>query len=240
MSRTKFVSTLNIALHPTTGEAEALAAIRGAYRLLNGKSVEEFLTETHPLRSDSELATKLHLAEQKLASAVECCNTLKVQIDNLQQQLSDAKALSRNGVKRWFAVIGRHPVMTFWAASLAIGFIATQGNNRPIVTIRSPDANVEKHTSGEPYSVVGGWNIQYNSRGKFCYMGKFYPGDTELVFGYNGTEYAMLLRTKNNLVGGNNYVFNVQFRTSRSLLGSPNVKTTLCPSSPRIAFTILD
>jgi hypothetical protein len=47
MGRAKFVSTLNIALHPRTADAEILAAVRGAYRLLGGKTIDDFLEQTN-------------------------------------------------------------------------------------------------------------------------------------------------------------------------------------------------
>src|SRR5690348_9545514 len=38
----KFFSALNIAFHPSTKEGDILAGIRGAYRLLGGKTVKQF------------------------------------------------------------------------------------------------------------------------------------------------------------------------------------------------------
>ncbi len=224
MGRAKFVSTLNIALHPRTADAEILAAVRGAYRLLGGKTIDDFLEQTQPPPpSESELAAKLRTAEQKLQGAAEYCNQLKLQIIQLKQQLSAAKSFDGwgNGVKRWCGFIGRHPVISFCVASFAIGIIANQGHNQHVDTNPSQSSDVtreQQHEATEPsdnslerYSLVGGWNIEYHRGAKFCFMKRTYA-NTALVIGYNGHEYAILVGTYNNLMtDGATETFNIQF-----------------------------
>jgi hypothetical protein len=206
MSRLKFIATLNVALHPATGDGEILAAVRGAYRLLGGKSVDEFLEQTQQSPpSESGLAIRLNAAEQKLESAVSYCNELKSQIINLQRELFQATAsrdrvTSARAFKRRFAFIGRHPVMSFFAASIAIGVIASQGKDQVISSSQnssSPVSPTESHssdTSLQRCSVVGGWKIEYNPHSEVSYMTKVYSSNTELIIGYNGVRYVMLLK----------------------------------------------
>jgi hypothetical protein len=240
MGRAKLVSTLNIALHPRTADAEILAAVRGAYRLLGGKTIDDFLEQTQPPPpSETELATKLRTAEQKLQGAVEYCNELKLQTIQLQQQLSAAKSFRGNGrVKRWCGFVGRHPVISFCVASFVIAIMANQGhNNQRVGTNQSQLSGVtrEQHElSGvtreqreptapsdnalEHYSFVGGWNIEYSRRGKFCSMTRTYANSTALTIGYNEHEYAILLRTYHNPIADDaTHAFNMQFHVDSNL-----------------------
>jgi len=104
------------------------------------------------------------------------------------------------------------PGNDFWACTLTIFFMATLGSNRPAVTNQSSNPTPDRSIRDEPYSVVGGWDVKYNSLSKTCYMEKVYPGNTELALGYDGNRYAMLLRTEKNVIHGDSYPFNVQFR----------------------------
>jgi hypothetical protein len=82
----KFFSALNIAFHPSTKEGDILAGIRGAYRLLGGKTVKQFLgTE-----NKTELAEKLAIAEAKLKGAVEHSAKLQRDLTASEGKLEDA------------------------------------------------------------------------------------------------------------------------------------------------------
>jgi hypothetical protein len=77
-------------MHPSTIDADIVAAIRGAYRLLNGMSVKDLLgiSDTTEL---AELRMALATSEAKLQGAVEYCNELKLEIQRLQHELETAK-----------------------------------------------------------------------------------------------------------------------------------------------------
>lgn len=238
MNRAKFISTLNIALHPATADAEVLAAIRGAYRLLGGKSVDEFLEQTQPFPDDNELAIKLDLAERKLEGAVEYCSELEARIVDLQQQLSATKALRATVFQRFGAFVTRYPVRCFAAASVAIALMASLGKERISSTDQSQLATVTASRSSDAaagnypvvrqpdnfpadvvqkYSAIGGWTIEFNRHSKICYMKKIYSNTTELVIAYNGAKHVMFLSTANDVHLGETYTFNLQFHTGSLL-----------------------
>ena len=63
-----------------------------------------------------------------------------------------------------------------------------------------------------------GWAIKYNRRTKFCSMERPFANSTVLVIGYNGYEYAILLRTYNNLMTDDaTHAFNIQFHRGSNL-----------------------
>ena len=81
----KVIAALNLALHPNTVDADIVAGIRGAYRLLGGKTIAGFLGLS---ASQEKLLTELRDAEAKVEGAVEYCNELKLQIQRLQEELA--------------------------------------------------------------------------------------------------------------------------------------------------------
>jgi hypothetical protein len=96
----------------------------------------------------------------------------------------------------------------------------------------------------ELYSLVGGWTIKYNRCDKFCSMERTYANSTALVIGYNGYEYAILLRTYNNQMTDDAiHEFNIQFHYGSNLSKREDFlpiegKTNL--KAHYVVFTILD
>jgi hypothetical protein len=81
----KVIAALNLALHPNTVDADIVAGVRGAYRLLGGKTIAGFLGLS---ASQEELLAELRGAEAKVEGAVEYCNELKIEIQRLQEELA--------------------------------------------------------------------------------------------------------------------------------------------------------
>jgi hypothetical protein len=82
----KFFSALNIAFHPSTKEGDILAGIRGAARLLQGKTVKQFLGTDN----QTELAEKLATAEAKLKGADKHSAELQRNLIASEGKLEDA------------------------------------------------------------------------------------------------------------------------------------------------------
>jgi hypothetical protein len=76
----KFISALNLTFHPTTIDADIVAGIRGAARLLGEKTIADFLdlsaSEQKLTEQVAELRKALGISEPKLEGAVEYCNEL--------------------------------------------------------------------------------------------------------------------------------------------------------------------
>jgi hypothetical protein len=87
----KFLAALNLAMHPTTIDGDIVAGIRGASRLLGGKTLKEFLSLPDS-EQVAELREALAIAEGKLEGAVEYCNELKLKLQRLQEEFAQAKA----------------------------------------------------------------------------------------------------------------------------------------------------
>src|SRR5216683_2259797 len=91
----KVIAALNLALHPNTVDADIVAGVRGAYRLMDGKTVTDFLgLSASQQKLSEELAELRHalgVSEAKLEGAVEYCNELKLEIQRLEEELSKAR-----------------------------------------------------------------------------------------------------------------------------------------------------
>ena len=93
-SQKKFLSALTLAFHEATIDADIVAGIRGASRLLRGKTISDFLglPAIEQLSAKvAELQQALATSEVKLEGAVEYVSELKLEIQRLQVELQTAK-----------------------------------------------------------------------------------------------------------------------------------------------------
>ena len=88
----KFLSALTLAFHEATIDADIVAGIRGASRLLRGKTIAEFLSLSASQQQLSakvaELQQALATSEAKVEGAIEHCNELKLEIERLKEELA--------------------------------------------------------------------------------------------------------------------------------------------------------
>jgi flagella basal body P-ring formation protein FlgA len=88
----KFLSALTLAFHESTIDADIVAGIRGASRLLRGKTIAEFLSLSASQQQLSakvaELQQALATSEAKVEGAIEYCNELKLEIERLNEELA--------------------------------------------------------------------------------------------------------------------------------------------------------
>jgi flagella basal body P-ring formation protein FlgA len=87
----KFLSALTLAFHESTIDADIVAGIRGASRLLRGMTIAEFLNLSASQQQLSakvaELQQALATSEAKVEGAIEYCNELKLEIERLKEEL---------------------------------------------------------------------------------------------------------------------------------------------------------
>jgi hypothetical protein len=120
----KFLSALTLAFHESTIDADIVAGIRGASRLLRGKTIAEFLSLSASQQQLSakvaELQQALATSEAKVEGAIEYCNELKLEIERLKEELAKPpppppvrkRLLSNSGIA-WLGC----------SAAIIIGFI---------------------------------------------------------------------------------------------------------------------
>lgn len=145
----KFIGALNLAMHPNTVDADIVAGIRGAYRLLGGKTLKQFLGLSD---GQIELAEKLATAEAKLDGAVEYCNELKLEVQRLQEELAKPR--------------GKHKVLS--GGDIAwLGFSATIiiGGLVTLLCFAQPPANYAVAADKPTLTSRPGW---INEQGQPC------------------------------------------------------------------------
>ena len=175
-------------MHPDTREADIVAGVRGAYRLLGGKTVKDFLGSSV---SQIELAEKLATAEAKIEVAVEYCNELKLEIQRLETELARVKPASTPPIlprwsDGWRAVIVAFSFVALIAGGLTAAALCSTPRAAVSHSVNSAATAVQPVTTDQPvivYTPRPGWK---NAQGQPCreYRTLRSPGDD---FGHYGT-----------------------------------------------------
>jgi hypothetical protein len=148
----KVIAALNLALHPNTIDADIVAGIRGAYRLLGGKTLAGFLGLS---ASQETLLAELRDAEAKVEGAVEYCNELKLEIQRLQEELAARiKPATPRRLPHGKIAIG------LFVATICVGLFAVPLflNPRPIA---SRPADPQTQPPSVTYTSRPGWTNEY-------------------------------------------------------------------------------
>ncbi len=147
----KVIAALNLALHPNTVDADIVAGIRGAYRLLGGKTLAGFLGLS---AGQEKLLAELRDAEAKFEGAVQYCNELKIEIQRLQEQLAakikPATARRRPRVK--------NIALGLFVTTICVGLFVSLFLNPPTVS-RPADAQTQPRSF--TYTSRPGWTDEY-------------------------------------------------------------------------------
>src|SRR6266446_12502 len=147
----KVIAALNLALHPNTVDADIVAGIRGAYRLLGGKTIAGFFGLS---ASQEKLLAELRDAEAKVEGAVEYCNELKIEIQRLQEELA---------AKIKPTTTRRHPraniAIGLWVTTICVGLLAVPLFLNPPAASRPPDAQTQPPSV--TYTSRPGWTNEY-------------------------------------------------------------------------------
>ncbi|SRR6266446_1071100 len=147
----KVIAALNLALHPNTVDADIVAGIRGAYRLLGGKTIAGFLGVS---ASQEKLLRELRDTEAKVERAVEYCNELKIEIQRLQEELA---ARIKPATTRWRP--RKKIALGLFVATICVGLFVVPLFLNPPSASRPADAQTQPRSV--TYTSRPGWTNEY-------------------------------------------------------------------------------